>query len=120
LDIQAFLKIPVAWLTNLSLRGKVVLGLFLFICLMELIVRRLPALAWLYRGWSTAIRALGEFWTAVILAIVYGLAVGPTNLAFRARRRDLLDRALDDGSASVWRTHAPNPLGPETAARHQF
>ncbi|MBN2369690.1 MAG: hypothetical protein JXO72_04315 [Vicinamibacteria bacterium] len=119
MDFPAFFRVASDWLANLALRWKVLLSLILVISLMEFVVQRIPALSRLYRGWNGAIRALGEFWTAVILSIVYALAVGPTNLAFRARRCDLLDRGLD-GRSSVWRPHVPNPLGPEKAARHQF
>jgi hypothetical protein len=107
------------WLAGLSLRWKLFLGLIVVVSVMEFGVKRWASDSIVYRGWSAVIRRLGEFWTAVILSIVYVVAVGPINLIFRIKGQDMLDRRLDE-APSAWRAHVPNPLGPTAAARHQF
>jgi hypothetical protein len=72
-----------------------------------------------YARWTALFQAIGKVWTAVLLAAVYALSVGPIGLAMRLSGQDPLDRRLDP-EPSFWRAHEPNPLGPERAARHQF
>ena len=89
------------------------------VVLLELALRRFAPKSRLYRGWTAFFAAIGAAWTAVLLAVVYALSVGPVGLAQRLFGKDPLDRALA-AEPSFWRTHEPNPLGPERAARHQF
>ena len=72
-----------------------------------------------YGGWTAVFEAIGAVWTAVLLAVVYVLSVGPIGLVMRLFGQDPLDRRLAP-EPSFWRAHEPNPLGPERAARHQF
>ncbi len=87
--------------------------------LVELTLRRFAASSRFYRGWTACFQAVGSFWTAVILAIVYLFSVGPIGLVMRLVGNDPLDRSLAR-EASFWRAHEANPLGVERAARHQF
>ncbi len=112
------LDVFLAWLAGLSWRFKL-LVFAATIVLIELALRHLAPRSRIYRGWTAFFQGLGVVWTAVILALVYVLSVGPIGLALRARGKDLLDRRLDP-EPSFWRAHEPNPLGPERAARHQF
>ena len=50
---------------------------------------------------------------------MYVLSVGPIGIFMRLFGKDPLDRKLD-AEPTFWRTHEPNPLGPNAAFRHQF
>jgi hypothetical protein len=107
------------WLAHLSWRSKLFLALLVLVLTMELIVKRIAPRSRFYRGWSKAIETLGAFWTAIILAFIYFVAVGPIGLIMRFTAKDPLDRKIEPHQ-SRWKAHEPNPLGPEAAARHQF
>ncbi len=107
-----------AWFLGLSLRWKVV-ALAAVVVLVEVGFRRLAPKSRAYARWTAFFQGIGKVWTAVLLAIVYVLSVGPIGLVMRLRRQDPLDRGLAP-EPSFWRAHEPNPLGPERAARHQF
>lgn len=97
-------------------------GILLFACtvvLIEIVLRRLGPESRIYEIWKRFIEAIGTVWTAVILSLVYALSIGPISIVMKLLRRDLLDRKLGP-EPSFWRTHSPNPLGPQAAARHQF
>ena len=106
------------WLGGMTTRGKL-LALATLVVLVELGLRRFAPASRAYTGWTAFFRALGVFWTAILLSLVYVLSVGPVSLVMRIAGRDPLDRRLDT-EPSFWRPHEPNPLGPEAAARHQF
>ena len=107
-----------ARLAGLPWRLKI-LGLAVVVVMAELLLRRFAPKSRLYRGWTALFEAIGAAWTAVLLAVVYALSVGPVGLAQRLFGKDPLDRRLRP-EPSFWRVHQPNPLGPEQAARHQF
>jgi hypothetical protein len=73
----------------------------------------------IYAGWKAGIEALGSFWTAIILSIVYFLSVSVVRGVLAVMGQDPLDRTLAS-EPSFWRPHEPNPLGVQAAARHQF
>ena len=102
----------------LPLRWKVI-ALAAVVVLVELGFRRLAPKSRVYAGWTAFFLGLGKVWTAVLLAIVYVVSVGPIGLVMRLFGHDPLDRRLTP-EPSFWRAHEPNPLGPERAARHQF
>jgi membrane-associated protease RseP (regulator of RpoE activity) len=106
------------WLAALPLRFKL-LALASLVVIVELGFRRLAPRSRAYVRWTAFFQGLGKVWTAVILAIVYVLSVGPIGLAMRLFGHDPLDRRLAP-EPSFWRAHEPNPLGPERGARHQF
>ena len=106
------------WLADLPFRWKI-LAFATTVVLIELAFRRLAPKSRAYAGWTRFFQGLGSVWTAVILAIVYLLSVGPVGLGMRLIGHDPLDRRLRP-EPSFWRAHEPNPLGPERAARHQF
>jgi hypothetical protein len=108
----------VAWFAALPFRWKVVLFATLVVAV-ELAFRRVAPKSRAYARWTAFFQGIGKVWTAVILAIVYILSVGPIGLVMRLFGHDPLDRRLDP-EPSFWRAHEPNPLGPERAARHQF
>jgi len=107
-----------ARLAGLPWRLKI-LALAVVVVLAELLLRRYAPKSRVYRGWTALFDAIGAAWTAVLLAVVYALSVGPVGLVQRLVGKDPLDRRLLP-ERSFWRTHQPNPLGPEQAARHQF
>jgi hypothetical protein len=106
------------WLADLSLRWKI-LAFASVVVLIELAFRHLAPDSRAYAGWTRFFQGIGMVWTAVLLAIVYLVSVGPVGLALRLLGRDPLDRRLAP-EPTFWRAHEPNPLGPEKAARHQF
>ena len=112
------LQDAVGWFSDLPLRWKVV-AFASIVVLVELAFRRLAPRSRAYARWTAFFQAIGKVWTAVLLAIVYVLSVGPVGLVMRMLGHDPLDRRLAP-EPSFWRAHEPNPLGPERAARHQF
>ena len=107
-----------SWLVELPLRWKI-LGFATTVVLIELAFRYLAPDSRAYARWTRFFQGIGVVWTAVILAIVYIVSVGPVGLVMRLLGRDPLDRRLAP-EPTFWRAHEPNPLGPEKAARHQF
>ena len=107
-----------AWLQALPLRGKLV-ALATAMVLVEVGFRLLAPKSRIYALWTGFFQAIGKVWTAVLLAIVYVLSIGPIGLVMRLRGQDPLDRGLA-AEPSFWRAHEPSPLGPERAALHQF
>ena len=104
----------VSWIAHHRL-----LSIACFILLTELAFRGLAPRSAAYARWTAFFKAVGAVWTAVLLSIVYLLSVGPVSLGMRLLGKDPLDRSLAH-EASFWRSHEPNPLGLEAAARHQF
>jgi hypothetical protein len=107
-----------SWLAALPFRWKMV-ALASIVVLVELALRRFAPASRAYRDWTRFFRGVGSVWTAVLLAVVYLLSVGPVGLFMRLFGSDPLDRRLEP-APSYWRSHEPNPLGPLRAARHQF
>jgi hypothetical protein len=114
----SFFAVGLAWLSELPLRYKI-LGVALLVVAVELAFRRFAPGSLAYRRWTTFFQGIGRVWTAVILGLIYFLSVGPLSIGMRLLGRDLLDRRLAP-EPSFWRPHEPNPLGPESAALHQF
>jgi hypothetical protein len=108
----------IAWLHGLPLRGKIV-ALAAVLVLVEVGFRRLAPRSRAYARWTGFFQGVGKVWTAVLLAMVYLLSVGPIGVLMRLRGHDPLDRGLAP-EPSFWRPHEPSPLGPERAALHQF
>ena len=107
-----------AWLWDLPLRWKI-LAFATTVVLVEIAFRKLAPESRAYAGWTRFFEGLGTVWTAVILAVVYVVSVGPIGLVMRLVGKDPLDRGMLP-EPSYWRSHEPNPLGPDRAARHQF
>jgi hypothetical protein len=116
--IDRLARVP-AWLMGLPVHTKVLLGLATSMFLTELAFRRFAPRSSAYKKWTAGIEALGAFWTAIILGIVYFVSVALISLGMRLTGHDPLDRRLAK-EPSFWRRHEPNPLGPDAAARHQF
>jgi hypothetical protein len=114
LTVQDALNSFVAW----PVRWKM-LAFATTVVLIELALRYLAPRSRAYAGWTRFFRGIGTVWTAIILAVVYVVSVGPIGLILRLLGRDPLDRHLVP-EPTFWRPHEPNPLGPEKAARHQF
>jgi hypothetical protein len=102
-----------------SLLKKGLLGFACSVFAVELAFRRFAPRSHAYTAWTRFFQAIGKVWTAVILAVIYVLSVGPVGLVMRLLGKDPLDRRLER-EASFWRKHEPNPLGAVAAARHQF
>ena len=56
----------------------------------------------LYEGWLAIAIRFGEVQTLVILALVYGLVIGPMALVIAAARRDLLHKRGLGTDESTW------------------
>jgi hypothetical protein len=112
------LQDALAWVGELSLRWKI-LAFATTVVVIELLFRHLAPKSRAYARWTRFFKGIGTVWTAVILALVYLLSVGPIGLVMRLAGHDPLDRSLAP-EPSFWRSHEPNPLGAERAARHQF
>jgi hypothetical protein len=54
-------------------------------------------------GWNAIVGRFGFAQTLVILALFYGLILGPAALVASAARRDLLDRRSLRADGSAWR-----------------
>jgi hypothetical protein len=108
--LTALTRLPARW-KLVTLATGLVLG--------ELALRRFAPRSRAYARWKATFEAVGSVWTAVLLSVVYLLSVGPISLAVHLFGRDPLDRALKP-EPTFWRSHEPNPLGPEAAVRHQF
>ncbi len=106
------------WLAGLGWRAKVI-AVAAALVVVELGFRRFARESRAYRRWTAFFEAIGAVWTAILLALVYLVSVGPIGLVMRALGNDPLDRRLAP-EPSFWRDYSPNPLGPEQAARHQF
>ena len=112
------MKTALAGFAALPLRWKI-LALAAVVVLIELGLRRFARKSRAYERWTAVFEGIGAVWTAVLLAVVYVLSVGPIGLIMRLLGNDPLDRRLTP-EPSFWRAHEPNPLGPELAAQHQF
>ena len=106
------------WLADAPLRWKI-LAFATIVVLIELGFRYLAPKSRAYAGWTRFFQGIGVVWTAIILAVVYVVSVGPIGLVMRLVGNDPLDRRLTP-EPTFWRAHEPNSLGPERAARHQF
>jgi len=98
-------------------QGLLILATTMFV--VELILRRFARGTLLYRKWTAFFEAIGAFWSAIILSLVYFVSVAGIWVFVKLLGKDLLDRRLDK-EPSFWRVHEPNPLGPMAASRHQF
>lgn len=107
------------WFNGRPTHTKVLLCLATTVFIGELLFRRLAPRSRAYAAWTRLFEGIGKVWTAVLLAVIYALSVGPVSLAFRLLGKDPLDRRLR-AETSSWRGHEPNPLGAEAAVRHQF
>jgi hypothetical protein len=116
---SSILSQAVQWLAELSLHWKIVLGVLSVILVAEFGLGRLAPRSKAYAGWKAGVEVLDQFWTGIILSIIYVLSVGPVGLGMRALGKDPLDRGLA-AEPTFWRPHEPNPLGIEAASRHQF
>jgi hypothetical protein len=85
----------------------------------ELLLRRFAPNSRAYAAWKHFFEAIGNVWTAVLLAVVYFVSVSLVAAGMRLFGKDPLDRSLR-AEPTFWRPHDPNPLGARAAARHQF
>ena len=108
-----------SWFAGLSPLKQGLIGFATTVFVVELILRRVARGTRLYAAWTSFFEALGVFWSAIVLSIVYFVSVAGVSVFMRLFGRDLLDRKLDP-EPSFWRAHEPNPLGPVAASRHQF
>ena len=107
------------WFLALPTYKQVLLALATTMFVVELILRRVAPKSQLYKRWTALFEAIGAFWSAIILSIVYFVSVAGISAFMKLTGKDPLDRSLVP-EPSFWRAHEPNPLGPLAAARHQF
>ena len=119
MNVSEVLGRAVHWFTALPTYKQALLALATTMFVVELLLRRVARGTPLYRKWTAFFEAIGAFWSAIILSIVYFVSVAIISIFMKLAGKDLLDRRLDE-EPSFWRTHEPNPLGPLAAARHQF
>lgn len=108
-----------AWFASKSPFQKAILALATTAFLVELALRTFAPKSRVYAAWTRGFETVGGFWSGIILSFVYFIPVFLVSLGMRLRGQDPLDRAWTQ-EPSFWRSHEPNPLGPESAARHQF
>ncbi len=60
----------------------------------------------LYKAWMAFAHALAVINTTLILTIVYVILMGPMWLVMKVRRRDLLDRTIENAQ-SYWKPKDP-------------
>ena len=106
-------------LAALPTHTKVLLAVATTVFVIELALRWFAPKSGFYRGWTQVFLTIGHFWTAILLGIIYFVTVSVISLVMKLFAPDPLDRGLAP-EATFWRSHEPNPLGPEAAARHQF
>lgn len=107
------------WFAGLPTYKQALLVLATTMFVVELILRRFARGTRVYARWTALFEAIGAFWSAIILSVVYFVSVALISAFMKLTGKDLLDRKLDP-EPSFWRAHEPNPLGPMAAARHQF
>jgi len=107
------------WFDALPAYKQVLLVLATTMFVVELLLRRFARGTRLYARWTAIFEAMGAFWSAIILSIVYFVSVAAISAFMKLTGKDPLDRSLAP-EPSFWRAHEPNPLGPMAAARHQF
>src|SRR3972149_10245276 len=117
--LSSFLAGLAHWWAARPTHPRVILAIATTMFVVEVAFRYLAPKSQAYKHWTRFFQALGKFWTAVILALVYFLSVALVGIGLKLLRKDPLDRKLTP-EPSFWRTHEPNPLGPSAAARHQF
>lgn len=108
-----------AWWAHLPLHSRVLFTFAVSMTLVELVLRRVAPHSKVYAGWTRALKAVGAFWTAIILSVIYFVSVSLVSAVSRLRGHDPLDRTLRP-EPTFWRPHDPNPLGVRAAVRHQF
>ncbi len=107
------------WFAALPAYKQALLVLATAVFLIELALRRFARRSRFYKRWTAGFEAVGAFWSAILLSVVYFVSVAVISAFMKALGKDPLDRRLDP-EPSFWRAHEPNPLGPLAAARHQF
>jgi hypothetical protein len=107
------------FLARLPLYKQILLGFATTVFVGELVQRRFFPRSRFYAGWQAVFRAIGLFWTTVILSIVYFLSVSLVSVVVKLKGKDPLNRQVGS-EATFWQAYEPNPLGPAAAARHQF
>jgi hypothetical protein len=107
------------WFSALPPHKQILLVLATTVFVVELVLRRVARGTRLYARWTAVFEAIGAFWSAILLSVVYFVTVALISVFTKAFGKDPLDRGLAP-EPSFWRAHEPNPLGPLAAARHQF
>ena len=108
-----------AWYLGLATHKRVMLALACFVLVVELVLRSVARGSAVYAAWTRFFERIGDVVSGMLLVVVYAVSVGPISLILRLKGDDPLDRKVQPG-ASAWHPHQPNPLGAESAARHQF
>jgi hypothetical protein len=107
------------WFGALPTYKQVLLAVATTMFVVELVLRRFARKSRFYARWTEMFEAIGSFWSAILLSIVYFVTVAIISVVMKLTGQDPLDRSLAP-EPSFWRAHEPNPLGPLAAARHQF
>jgi hypothetical protein len=107
------------WFAALPPHKQALLVLATTVFVVELALRRFAPKSRFYKRWTAVFEAIGSFWSAVVLSLVYFLTISVISLFMKMFGKDPLDRGLAP-EPTFWRSHEPNPLGPLAASRHQF
>src|SRR5687768_3838780 len=91
-------------LAGLATWKQVLLGVATTAFVIELTLRKVAPRSRVYAGWTHGMEAVGQFWTAIILSIVYFVSVAGVSLFMKLFGKDPLDRQLGS-EASFWRSH---------------
>jgi hypothetical protein len=111
-------RLAAAW-AGAPLLFKFLFPVAVTVTVVDQVLKRVAPESRAYARFKHGLEAVGAFWTAIILSVVYFASVSLVNVFLRLRGADPLDRTMSP-EPSFWRRHEPNPLGPLPAARHQF
>src|SRR4051812_37064580 len=99
------------WFSGLPTHKQALLAFAVTVFLVELVLRRFARGTRLYARWTACFEAVGAFWSAILLSVVYFVSVAVISGFMKAFGKDPLDRSLAP-EPTFWRAHEPNPLGP--------
>jgi hypothetical protein len=107
------------WIAGLPLFYKVILTMATTSFVVEMTLRAWGRSTAAYARWHRMMEAVGQFWTAIILGVVYFVAVQLTShlmKLFGAKKR----RAPRTSGGTFWLRPSPTPPDAPSAARRLF
>jgi len=117
--VSEVMRVILTKLAGLPLLSQVLLTAATTVFVIDLALKYTVRRSRVYAVWTKGLRAIGNFWTAIILAVVYFVPIGLTHLIVRAMGRDILDREIRDES-SLWRVRDLDLRSSQEASLRQF
>ena len=119
MNAEGILGTVLGWIGGLPLFYKVILTLATTSFVIEMTLRAWGRSTAAYAAWHRAMEAIGQFWTAIILGVVYFVAVQLTShlmKIFGAKQ----PRTPGKSDGTFWLRPSPTPLDAPSAARRLF